>query len=52
MFMFLPFLISLSVIFSAFTRRRALSYWLWAILLLVTIMSFKHHATNALNLSF
>lgn len=52
MFMFLPFLLTLSVAMGAINRKDKVSYILWAVLLIVTILSFIHHMTNSLTLSF
>ncbi|KSB85411.1 hypothetical protein LFZ32_03720 [Salmonella enterica subsp. enterica serovar Newport str. L0167] len=50
--MFLPFLLALSVAMGAINRKDKVSYILWAVLLIVTILSFIHHMTNSLTLSF
>lgn len=42
MFMFLPFLLALSVAMGAINRKDKVSYILWAVLLIVTILSFIH----------
>ncbi|WP_080183336.1 DUF5993 family protein, partial [Salmonella enterica] len=47
MFMFLPFLLALSVAMGAINRKDKVSYILWAVLLIVTILSFIHHMTNS-----
>lgn len=52
MIMFLPFLIAFIAAISTFAGKKKLSYSLWFILLVVTIFWFRHHATDALNLSF
>ncbi|EBF9533155.1 hypothetical protein HH546_001767 [Salmonella enterica subsp. enterica serovar Agbeni] len=52
MFMFLPFLLALSVAMGVINRKDKVSYILWAVLLIVTILSFIHHMTNSLTLSF
>ncbi|WP_428321270.1 DUF5993 family protein [Pantoea ananatis] len=52
MYMFLPFLISLASAVCAILKKGKITYILWWLLLLVTILSFKYHATDALNLSF
>ncbi|PDO89830.1 DUF5993 family protein [Kosakonia sacchari] len=52
MFMFLPFLIALGVILAVITGKEKTSYILWAALLIVTILSFIHHVTDPLSLSF
>ncbi len=52
MYMFLPFLISLASAVCAILKKEKIAYILWWLLLLVTILSFKYHATDALNLSF
>lgn len=52
MFMFLPFLIALGGILTAITGKNKTSYTLWAVLLVVTVLSFIHHVTNPLNLLF
>lgn len=52
MFMFLPFLIALAVVLAAITRKDKTSYILWAALLIVTVLSFIHHVTAPLSLSF
>ncbi|RCX01318.1 MULTISPECIES: DUF5993 family protein [Kosakonia] len=52
MFMFLPFLIGLGVILAAITGKEKTSYILWAALLIITILSFIHHVTDPLSLSF
>lgn len=50
--MFLPFLIALGIILSVLSGKRKISYALWGVLLVVTLLTFKYHATDALNLSF
>ncbi|WP_241390788.1 MULTISPECIES: DUF5993 family protein [Serratia] len=52
MFMFLPFFIALGVVLTAITGKDKTSYILWAALLIVTVLSFIHHVTDPLNLSF
>lgn len=52
MFMFLPFLIALAVVLAAITGKDKTSYILWAALLIVTVLSFIHHVTYPLSLSF
>ncbi|WP_220273309.1 DUF5993 family protein [Pantoea ananatis] len=52
MFMFLPFLIALAVVLVAITGKDKTSYILWAALLIVTVLSFIHHVTDPLSLSF
>ncbi|EAN4946069.1 hypothetical protein BVD23_09970 [Salmonella enterica] len=52
MFMFLPFLIALSVAMEAINGKDKVSYILWGVLLLVTVLSFVHHVTHSLTLSF
>ncbi|KSB87240.1 hypothetical protein LFZ31_01095 [Salmonella enterica subsp. enterica serovar Newport str. S09097] len=44
--MFLPFLLALSVAMGAINRKDKVSYILWAVLLIVTILSFIHHMTK------
>nr|WP_241825904.1 DUF5993 family protein [Izhakiella australiensis] len=50
--MFLPFLIALTTALSALLGKKRVSYFLWWVLLVVTILSFIHHSTDSLNLSF
>lgn len=52
MFMFLPFLIALGVALGAMTGKDKVSYVLWGILFIVTVLSFIHHVSDPLNLSF
>lgn len=52
MFMFLPFLVALIMVFFIFLQKKTLSYSLWGILVVVVLLSFKYHATSALGLSF
>jgi hypothetical protein len=52
MFMFLPFLVALCVALGTITGNNKVSYILWFILLVITILSFIHHVTDPLNLSF
>lgn len=52
MFMFMPFLLALSVAMGAINGKDKVSYILWGVLLIVTILSFIHHVTNSLTLSF
>ncbi|OON40004.1 hypothetical protein BTJ39_11245 [Izhakiella australiensis] len=52
MYMFLPFLIALTTALSALLGKKRVSYFLWWVLLVVTILSFIHHSTDSLNLSF
>ncbi|MFT4274699.1 MAG: DUF5993 family protein [Pantoea sp.] len=52
MFMFLPFLIALCAAISTVTGKNKITYILWLCLLAVTLLSFQHHATDALALSF
>ncbi|ECC1659795.1 hypothetical protein AH332_05875 [Salmonella enterica subsp. salamae] len=52
MFMFLPFLIALSVAMGAINGKDKVSYLLWGVLLIVTVLSFVHHVTRSLALSF
>lgn len=44
MFMFLPFLLALSVAMGAINRKDKVSYILWAVLLIVTILSYDQFA--------
>lgn len=52
MFMFLPFFIALCVVLAAITGKDKTSYILWAALFIVTILSYVHHVTDPLSLSF
>lgn len=52
MFMFLPFLIALSVAMGAINGKDKVSYILWGVLLIVTVLSFVHHVIRSLTLSF
>ncbi|WP_394063834.1 DUF5993 family protein [Alcaligenes sp. WGS1538] len=52
MYMFLPFLLALGTAISVLAGKKKLSYALWAALVLVTVLSFKHHVTDPLSLSF
>lgn len=52
MFMYLPFLIALSAALGAVSGKEKISYILWGGLLVVTFLSFTHHVTDSLNLSF
>ncbi|MEH4929655.1 DUF5993 family protein [Enterobacter cloacae] len=50
--MFLPFFIALGVSFAVIAGKVKTSYMLWAGLLIITFLSFLHHVTEPLNLSF
>ncbi|GAA5108639.1 DUF5993 family protein [Bartonella jaculi] len=50
--MFVPFLIALGTAVTAVCGKKNISYALWVILLLVILLTFNHHATSSLNLSF
>ncbi|WP_411899790.1 DUF5993 family protein [Salmonella enterica] len=50
MFMLLPFLLALGVVMGAINRKDKVSYILWAVLIIVTILSFIHHMTNSMTL--
>jgi hypothetical protein len=52
MFMFLPFLLALITAMSVAFGKHAVSIALFLVTLLVVLASFKHHATDALNLMF
>ncbi|PRY96865.1 hypothetical protein BCM14_2622 [Jezberella montanilacus] len=52
MYMFLPFLLALGTSLCAMTGKKTPAYTLWLVLLVVTLLWFKHHATDALTLSF
>jgi len=52
MFIFLPFLIAFGVVLASINEKDKASYILWAALLIVTVLSFIHHVTNPLSLSF
>lgn len=52
MFMFLPFLIALCVVIAVMAGRDKTSYILWTVLFIVTVLSFTHHVTDSLSLSF
>nr|WP_226020125.1 DUF5993 family protein [Serratia symbiotica] len=52
MFMFLPFLIAFGTVLCIVWGKKKLSYTFWSILLVVVILTFEHHATDVLNLSF
>lgn len=52
MYMFLPFLLALITGVSILLNKRGASYLLWALLLVVTLLSFMHHVTDPLTLSF
>lgn len=52
MYMFLPFLIALGTALIAMWGRKRPSYVFWVVLLLVTLATFKHHATDHLTLMF
>lgn len=52
MFMFLPFLVALVTTLTAVSGNKKVSYVLWLALVVITLLSFKHHATDPLNLSF
>lgn len=52
MYMFLPFLIALSTALSAMKDNKKIAYICWMALLVVTLLSFKYHASDALHLSF
>ncbi|PIT69132.1 DUF5993 family protein [Bartonella tribocorum] len=50
--MFFPFLIALGTAITTVYGKKNMSYILWAVLLVVILMTFNHHATSTLNLSF
>ncbi|WP_336278501.1 DUF5993 family protein [Bartonella sp. CB175] len=50
--MFVPFLIALGTAITTIYGRRNISYALWVSLLVVILLTFNHHATSVLNLSF
>ncbi|UNE55583.1 DUF5993 family protein [Bartonella machadoae] len=50
--MFVPFLIALGAAVTTVCGKNNISYALWAILLVVILLTFNHHATSTLNLSF
>ncbi|HGJ5854378.1 DUF5993 family protein [Arsenophonus nasoniae] len=50
--MFLPFLIAFLVTISLIFKQRKLSYLLLLMLFIITILLFKYHATDNINLSF
>ncbi|HGJ5860440.1 MAG TPA: DUF5993 family protein [Arsenophonus nasoniae] len=50
--MFLPFLIAFLVTISLIFKLRKLSYLLLLMLFIITILLFKYHATDNINLSF
>ncbi len=50
--MFIPFLIALGTAITAIYKKKVMSYALWTALLAVIILTFNHHATSVLNLSF
>ncbi|CDO47445.1 DUF5993 family protein [Bartonella henselae] len=50
--MFVPFLIALGTAITTLYGKKNISYALWAILLVVILLTFNHHATSTLNLSF
>ncbi len=52
MYMFLPFLLALITCISILMNKRTASYLLWSLLLVVTLLSFIHHVTDPLTLSF
>lgn len=52
MYMFLPFLLALITGISILLNKRTASYLLWSLLLIVTLLSFMHHVTDPLTLSF
>lgn len=52
MFMFLPFFIALAAAMGAIIGKEKVSYILWGVLLIITVLSFVHHITDSLNLSF
>jgi len=52
MYMFLPFLIALGAILSTTFGKNKSTYLIWLLLLVITLLWFKYHATDSLNLSF
>lgn len=50
--MFVPFLIALGTAITTLYGKKNISYALWAVLLVVILLTFNHHATSDLNLSF
>lgn len=45
------FLVLSAAIWSAMTRRRSATGWLFALSLLLIILLFKHHVTDALSIN-
>ncbi|AZE49501.1 hypothetical protein C4K04_3831 [Pseudomonas chlororaphis] len=52
MYMFLPFLIALLSSISIFFGKKRTGFWLWGLLLIVSLVWFNYHSTDLLNLSF
>ena len=52
MYMFLPFLIAFGVVIATILSKGKSSILLWGLLVVVTILSFAHHVTDPLSLSF
>ncbi len=52
MYMFLPFLLALGATLGVLVGKKKLSYAMWATLVLITLLSFKHHVSDPLALSF
>ncbi|MCC4622491.1 DUF5993 family protein [Xanthomonas cassavae CFBP 4642] len=50
--MFLPFFIALCAVLSALAGKNKTGYVLFFILLVMTLLLFRHHATDSLSLSF
>ncbi|WP_375626364.1 MULTISPECIES: DUF5993 family protein [unclassified Bartonella] len=50
--MFFPFLIALGTAITTMYGKKNISYALWAVLFVVILLTFNHHATSTLNLSF
>ncbi|WP_375625366.1 DUF5993 family protein [Bartonella sp. MU37NMGALS] len=50
--MFFPFLIALGTAITTMCGKKNISYALWVVLFVVILLTFNHHATSTLNLSF
>lgn len=51
MHMFIPLFVATCVLFAAFLRFKMLSYVLWIVLFVVTVIVLIHHMTDSLNIS-
>lgn len=51
MHMFIPLFVAMCVLVASFLRFKMLSYILWIVLFIVTMLVFIHHMSDPLNIS-